>query len=139
MAWAAIAHTGTTSETTLATLTLPANIMGVNGVVRVMLLWSATNNANNKTVRFKFGGSTFYAVAITTGVMCQAIVEVPNRNNASSQVGAQSAFNGVGNGGAAVITAAVNTANAVTMLITGELANSADTITIEAYSLEVLH
>ncbi|MER8374430.1 hypothetical protein [Mesorhizobium sp. M1406] len=108
-------------------------------MTRVMLLWSATNNANAKTVRFKFGGSTFYAVPITTGVMCQCLLEIRNRNSVSSQVGAQSAFNGIGNGGAAVTTAVVNTANAVTMLITGELANSADTITIEAYSIEVLH
>lgn len=47
-------------ETTLATVSVPANSMGPNGSVIVTAVWSYTNSANVKTMRGRFGGTTFY-------------------------------------------------------------------------------
>lgn len=129
--------TGSTSETTLKTITIPAKAMGANGSVRVTLLASANNNANTKTLRVKFGGTTFHQTNLTTQLSRQAIVIIRNRNSESSQVGNPVAFDGIGAASAVVITSAVDTTADVTLLITGQLANGADDMHLEGYTIEV--
>src|SRR5687767_4986995 len=53
---AAIAHTGTTDETVVATVVIPGGLMGTNGRLRVTSLWTWPNSANSKTVRVRFSG-----------------------------------------------------------------------------------
>ncbi len=141
---AAVSHTGNTSETTLATITIPAGAMGPNGLVRVEATYSFTSNANNKTAIFRFGGTggTQYLATIgTTQGHARFSRTISNRNSASSQVGAShnnAGGWGVGGGGA-VLTSAINTSAAVDLLIRGQLANAADTITLESYAVELLY
>jgi hypothetical protein len=139
----AAAHTGDTSETTLATVTVPAGAMGANGRIRVTTLWSVTNSANNKTLRVRFGGAAgtaFTNATITTQATHRHQTEWSNRNSASSQAGGPAAgTGGFGSATGALVTAAQNTANAVDIVISGQLANSGETVTLESYLVELLY
>lgn len=131
----AAAHTGDTTETTLASVVIPAGAMGPNGRVRITSLWSATNSANNKTMRHKFGGTNYFAQNMTTQLSWRHQSEIGNRNAANSQVG--NGNNSVGSGGQVPNTSALDTTASVTVLLTGQLANAADTVTLESYCVEV--
>lgn len=127
--------TGTTSETTLASITIPGGIMGSNGVVRVTAHYSTTNNANAKNLFVRFGGSVAFVNTAATSVTYVVRNEIRNRNALNSQVSNQISS------GATTLAAAIlsiNTAVDQILTITGQLANTGDTITLEGYSVEVL-
>jgi hypothetical protein len=133
----AVPHTGDTIETTLASVVIPAGAMGPNGRVRITSLWSGTNSGNNKTSRHKFGGTNYWAQNFTSSASWRLQTELSNRNATNSQVGnASSAFGG---GGSAAPTSAVDTTAAVTILLTGQLANAGEAITLESYCVELLY
>lgn len=139
----AVTHTGNTSETALATITIPAGAMGPNGVLRVTALTTNNNNANIKTTRFRWdtiSGTDFLGYATTTNVTHQPQRTIWNRNSASSQISVPA---GITNPFAAIsiapATAAINTAVATTFVITGQLANAADTVTLESYLVEIFY
>lgn len=137
----AVSVTGTTNETTLATITIPAGAIGPNGQVEMWIVYSTTNNANAKTPRIKLGATAYYAPAITTATTVQAFVRIANRNSASSQVGmAASSPVGVGMAvGSAITTSAINTATAQDITITGQLGVGTDTMTLESYSVRIIY
>jgi hypothetical protein len=129
--------TGTTSETTLATITIPGGSMGANGFVRVTSLWSYTNSANNKIVRARFGGTAVASNTLTTTASAPLNFTIGNRNSQSSQVAgvATGLVNTTAN---AVNTPTINTANDVALVLNGVLANTGETITLESYLVEAL-
>lgn len=129
--------TGTTTETTLATITVPANVMGANGRIEITTMWSTTNSANNKTLRVKFGSLTMQSIVMTTNASIQVTAIIANRNNTASQVASPNSSTGTGATTNAVQTASIDTTAAVTILITGQLANTGETITLEAYSVKL--
>ena len=134
---AAIAHTGTTAETTLVTVTLPGGAMGTNGSVEIEALWSYTSSANTKTGRMKFGGTSFQTTSPTTTVTLAQRTRVTNRNSVSAQVGGPSGATMIGATNTAVTTASINTAASVDITITAQLANSGETMTLESYCIVV--
>jgi hypothetical protein len=134
-------HTGDTTETALKTVTIPAGAMGASGQLRISLLFSFTNSTNAKTMRCRFGGASgtqYFAVAnSTTGnVMYQWIGRISNKT-ASSQIGAGNNFGGIGASSSAVVTSAVDTSSAVDLVISGQVANSSETVTLESYTVEL--
>lgn len=134
----AVAVTGTLAETTLATVTLPAGIMGTKGILRVDLVWSFTNNANNKIMRVKLGTAQMMSRLATASVMERDIITIQNRGVANSQVGGHANHAGmVGMVAAAPFTSNVNTAVAQTIYFDATLAVTTDTITLERYYVEV--
>lgn len=136
---AQVAHTGNTNETALATCAIPAGAMGANGQLIIRVLWSATNNANNKSVRARF--STISGTIISSsGMTTQVNLFWPgcflaNRNSASSQI---ANFTACGNLSGTQATAAINTAVATTLVLTGQLTTGTDTVAIEAYTIQLL-
>jgi hypothetical protein len=130
--------TGTTTETTLASVTLPGGAMGANGQIEIISLWSYTNSANNKILKVKFGGQQLAAITNTTTATEQLLNRAANRNNSSSQV-SFSAFStgGIGTSTNAINTFAVNSDSDVTIALTGQLANTGETITLESYIIKV--
>ncbi len=137
----AVPLTGTTSETTLASIVLPARALGKNGALRIVTLWSMTSSANNKTPRIKLGGTTFVAPVYGTGVTSlQHFAMLRNRGAANSQVAHASTTQNVFGAGAgsAVTTGAVDTAADQPLVITGQLALGTETLTLEAFTVEVL-
>ncbi|HYD05843.1 MAG TPA: hypothetical protein VEC60_08955, partial [Reyranella sp.] len=133
----AVPHTGDTIETALASIAVPAGIMGKNGTVYIDALYSYTNSANNKTQRIRFGGmsGTQYVSAVTTTTATvRYLVQISNRGAENSQVGPGMAAIGTAST-ASPVTGSINTAAATTIEITGQLANSGETITLERYSV----
>lgn len=135
--------TGTLTETTLATITVPANSLGANGRVRITTVWSMTNSANNKTTRIRYSGASgtsYMAVIHTTSTSYRDQREICNRNATNSQVGGPvGGFGGFGNNpGNTVATSTVDTTVDQTIVITGTLANTGETITLESYLVELI-
>jgi hypothetical protein len=136
--------TGVTTDSALASIAIPAGAMGPNGRLRVTTLWSITNSANAKTLRVRLGGlagTAFQSIALTTSASFRAQCEIANRNNQASQVGANAS---IGSGGwsatgAAIATAAIDTSAAATLVISGQLANGGETITLEGYLVELAY
>lgn len=132
--------TGTVNETTLATITIPAGAMGVNGVLRVSAQWSFTNNSDTKTINAYFGGVKFLGANQTTRASVHVLKCIRNRNSQSVQALESIAMLGPGTADASTTgSAAINTAVQQTITFTGQLGTSTDTITLEGYTIEVLN
>lgn len=139
----AVPLTGSTSETTLATVTIPGGLMGPNGSIEVDVSVSFTANTNLKTLNIKLGGSLIGGFgrsgATETGARTNVIVQ--NRGSQSSQIISQPTATSIIYGVFTVTypaTLSKDTSTDQTLTITGTLANSADTITLERYSIKVL-
>lgn len=139
----AVPNTGSTTENVLATIPIPAGAMGPNGLLRIRSLWSMTNSANSKTPRARLNGvsgTAYMAVVLTSVATWTSEITIANRNSASSQVGNAAATSAVyGGTGVAVTTGSIDTASAVDLVLTGQLANAGETITLESYVVEVLY
>lgn len=135
-------HTGNTNETTLATVTIPAGAMGANGALRINSLWSYTNSGNTKTLRNRLdgiSGTVFMSAAPTTTASAHDAGRIiQNRNSVSSQV-CRASGAASGPAATAVITGAKDTSGALDLVFTAQLANSGETITLEAYSVEIMY
>lgn len=132
--------TGTLTETTLATVTVPAKAMGTAGALRISALWSTTNNANNKTLSIRLGGTVISAPVIASQASFSEIITLRNRGVTNSQVTSPSTATtgGIGVSTSAVTTTAIDTTGVLALTITATLANVADTATLESYSVELL-
>lgn len=138
----AVSHTGNTNETALATISVPANSMGPNGVLRVTIVMSMTNNANGKTGRVRLGGlagTSFAAVALANFQSWRHQTQIQNRNATNSQIATTDLQVGFGASTAAVITGALDTTSSQDLVISGTLTNSGDTITLESYLVELCY
>lgn len=133
--------TGSVAETTLATVIVPAGVMGTSGALRVWTFWSFSGTNGTRSVRVRFSGASgtqYLAVSnastINSFFDCRIIA---NSNSASSQVGNQvsSPFGGTTT---AKQTGSANTAAQTSVVITGQLGNSSDTIVLEWYCVELL-
>jgi hypothetical protein len=137
----AVTHTGDTTETALATITIPAGALGPNGAIRITSLMQNNNNANAKTLRYRFGtisGTDYLGYSTTTNITHQGQRLIQNRNSASSQIAFPAGItNAYAATNVAPTTSAVNTAVSTTLVITGQLANAADTVTLESYLVEL--
>jgi hypothetical protein len=131
----AVAHTGDTAEFTFVTCTVNRKYMGPNGRLLIRATFSHTNSANNKTLRVRFngiGGTAYLSQVDTTTAAFTANVRIANRGLTNSQVGA------VEGSVVAPTTSAVDTTLAVPIVITGQLANTGETVTLESYSIELV-
>ena len=134
-----VSHTGDTSEFTLATITLPANSMGANGTCRITCTVSYTGTAGTHQTKIKFGGTIYYdstAIAGAGFVTGRIQVDVINKNATNSQAGSQGG--GFSANSLALVTSAVDTTSNVSILITTQLGNSADTGVLQGYTVEVI-
>jgi hypothetical protein len=131
--------TGTLSETTLATIPIPAGAMGLNGVIRVTAVWTVTNSADSKVLKTVLGGSVFNNFGVTTTVSVHNYCEVRNRGAANSQVAYQQ--NGTGTSSSGNAITAVDTSLAQNLTITGTIGANAgsNTIPLEGYTVEILN
>ena len=135
---AAVVLTGTTSATTLATITIPAGLIGVNGKVKFYPLWSNTNNANAKTLRVVLNGATTVHTATSqNSVHNSGLLILRNFNSETAQRMSSGMAAGLGSTTGSIAATTVDTTVPVTVTVTGQLANSADTVTLEGLFLEV--
>lgn len=138
----AVSGAADTNENILATITIPAGAMGLNGILRVEALWTVTNSANNKTLRIRYSGASgtqYIGNVVTTVATARALVSIANRGVTNSQVAMANSFNTMwGSTTNAVTTSAVDTTVATTIVITGQKASAAETITLEQYVVELI-
>lgn len=130
--------TGTVAETTLASITIPGGAMGPNGALRISLAFSVTNSANNKTFRAKLGGQTFLLYTVGATNMFLAAPLIRNRGAQNVQLVQNNANAGLGAASVAPANANVDTSVDQVLTITAQLASAAETITLEAYTVEVV-
>lgn len=133
----AVSHTGTTSEATLATIPVPAGLMGANGQMVIESLWSVTNNGNNKTPRIRLAGANLHGPSFTSVGSVHDRVRIANRNNTATQVLNANSSAVYGQATSSVFTAAVNTAASFDITLSAQLANAADAMTLESYLITV--
>lgn len=137
---APVSVTGTTAETNLAALRIPANSMGKNGIIEVRLLWSYTNSSNTKTFIHKLAtvsgliGGQFIAgnQAVTTTASSQGLLITRNNNATNAQI-SWAANPGVpfSTTGAALIAGSIDTTQDVYVNISALLASAAETVTLQ--------
>jgi len=130
---------GSTLETELATMTVKGGVLGVNGKLRFYILGTVTNSANTKSFKLKHASTPLWQVAYTTAVGVTAQILFLNKNSESSQV--TSLFNTAilsGSASTAVTPSTIDTSVDFSLTITGQLANSADSISVTAIFVEVM-
>jgi hypothetical protein len=131
--------TGTTVETTLGTVTVPGGTIGPNGVLRISAQWTYTNNADVKTIATYFGSSKILTLAGSTQASLTVIRTIRSRNSLTSQITESLGSAGPSTSSGVSTALAVNTATAQTVTFTAALANVADTVTLEGYTVELLN
>lgn len=125
-------HTGDTNETTLETITIPANTLGTEGGLKVTASFTHAGLAAAKTLRVKFGATggmgTMVEVAASTESLIQSTL-VSNSSTTSQRSVATLIF---GNGTTSIsnTSLAETTTSSVDITITVQLANSGDTTTL---------
>lgn len=137
---AAITAPADINENTLASVTIPAGLMGVNGALFIREIWTMTNNANVKTRKVKLGSTIFSQTSLASNATLFTEHAIANRNSAAAQIGSivgGSVFYGFS--GNAPATGTENTANALTLAITGQKATAGDALVLESYDVFLQH
>ena len=131
--------TGTTADTTLATIPIKGGVLGVNGKLRFYILGTVTDNANTKIFRLKHESTPLWQVSYTTAVGVTAQILFLNKNSESSQV--TSLYNSSilsGSTVTVVTPSAIDTSADFSLTLTGRLSNSADSISVTAIFVEIM-
>ena len=131
--------TGTTALTTLESITILAGIMGSNGQLRITTLWSAgAKNANVKTAYIKFGTNSLQSFALTSVLSAQSLAYTRNRGSAANQINWVNSITPFMTTSGVLPTSAIDTSVEKNILLQAQLADSSDTVTLEAYSVELI-
>ena len=130
--------TSSTSVVTLATITIPAGLMGANGKLKIYPLWATTNNANVKTLRALLGGSTCTTMTSQSVSNNSGLVIIRNTNSESAQKCSSGLVAGIGSSFGSIASTTVDTTAATTLVISGQLAVGTDTLTLEDLFVEVV-
>jgi hypothetical protein len=128
-----VAHTGTATKTTLATITVPPGMMGSNGSVEVEAYWSNDNTANDKTLGLELNAAGGLTSLATTGVAHITRWVIMNKNATNAQHVYREEVSA-----AAVVpsatTDAEDTTAALVLTITGTLETDSETMTLLSYT-----
>lgn len=142
---APVKHTGATAETVLAAVDVPAGVMGVNGMLRVTLLCSMPNSSGMKDFRLRFGaglaGTVFWWGSFGEGIATRQMqVLIRNRGVSNSQIAYDpTATYPYGFSTEGLTVGSAETAGDQQLLITGQLEEGTDELTLEGYTAEVLN
>lgn len=131
-----IVVTNTTTETEIATFTVPAGMMGT-GHLLIYAAWGMTSSANVKQFKVLFGGSPLIFIS---GFASTASVSglFPIRNTTeTTQVGSNAVAVGIGTTGGALASATVDTTVDVTVSVYLKMAALAETITMKNLYVEI--
>lgn len=135
---APVSLTGSTSVVTLATITIPAGLLGANGKLKIYPLWSTTNNSNVKTLRANIGGLLCTTMTSQSVPNNSGLVIIRNINSEAVQKCSSGLVAGIGSSLGSIASPTVDTSAATTITITGQLAVGTDTLTLEDLFVEVV-
>ena len=127
-------YTGSTTETNLINVAIPADTVGNNGQVRVTVNWTTNNTAGAKTGKTYLGASQIaQSASYTTSTGGSQTISVRNAGalnfNSSQIIG--------GTATAAAVYTAVDTNVASFIGISGTVAVATDFTIVEGYTVEV--
>lgn len=130
-------RTGVTTEGTLKTITVPANVLGSNGTLRLEVSTRAAFLNGTKTIRVKVAGTTVvtFVYAAADGGSAALVLMLTNNGVTNQQVGMAYMLSHAG-GQIAVASGASPWSNADTtaawdITITGQLSDVNDEISVE--------
>lgn len=134
--------TNQTAQITAAQVSIPANTIGSNGVIRATFIVGFPNpSGSNRRVKVVFGGtelkSYLFSTTSISGFVAQ--INIANRNNPASQVtvgGTSTISYGAPNAG--VTTSTVDTTSAQTLAIAFTNQSGADSCNLESFNVEIL-
>lgn len=123
--------TGTATETEAVSMNV---FIGKSGSALLTMATTCTNNANAKTVAVTLGGTTIqtYTIDPTTDTQTMQLLIVGRGTD--QYITALSSVNATGSGS---LSSSLDLSSTVTLAITLQLADSADTITLESWLLNV--
>lgn len=133
------AVTGTTAETVLATVTIPAGLMGVNGSLWVYHNFTiASPAASAKYFRATLGGTVFgvYTTSSAAVVNISGAIPISNRNSQSAQYAGGGMFFSAG--ATSPVAGTVDTSVAQTFTLTAQPGAVGETTTLRVFSLELV-
>ena len=124
--------TGSTTETTLINVTVPAGSMGNNGQIVVTSNWSCNNSAGAKAGAVYFGGTTIgTASSYTTSTGGSSMNSIRNRG----ALGVQSTQLVGGAAAGAHVYTAIDSSINTAVTITGDTATATDHIVLEGFTV----
>ncbi len=123
----ALTGAGSDAETTMKQIVIKGGDLGSNGFLRVKAWFTMTNNANNKTVKVKYGTATFISkvFASVAGGFVECLVK-------NTDTAVQSGVDQAGTVASGTIDSTIDQ----NLTITGQLATTTDTLTIVGYTIE---
>lgn len=132
--------TAITTETVLSTFTLNKKLASPKMTIVVNSVWSMNNSANIKTPRVRFGGvagTEYVNTQIASNSSFQSECLIRFRDALNSQLGMSSTqWPAYSTGGGAVVTSSLDmSVNDADIVLTGQLANAADNLTLRAYTV----
>lgn len=139
----AVSLTGTTAKTLLYSVDVPANLLGPGSSLEIRPYWSYTNSANNKLCIIEIGPDAGSTVVPWTRTRTTSEGEGPhillvNRGALNSQIMVHSSTGDAGTAfGAAYATYTIDFSVFNTIFVYGTLANSGETIALEALRVAV--
>ena len=116
----------TTAVTTLLTITIPAALMGSIGRLNMLSFFALTNNANSKTIRAGILGNNINVAGAASMAATGFNFWLLNLNSATAQRNNSST------------SFAIDTTVSMDLIITGQLANAADSMTLNTLTLELI-
>lgn len=122
----------TALDEVLESFLIPAGTLGVNSILQIEPLWTFTSSANNKILSVKVGDSTIYSATRTTSVMEAPLIVLANRNSVASQI-APYTGDYITAGTVAPSTYTIDFSKDQVVFITGQRANSGDSLKLEYY------
>jgi hypothetical protein len=127
-----------TNANTLATVTVPAGVMGANGLLRIKAEFNAATATTNRTCVIALGATAMVTKILSNEVDMLLEGEISNANSASAQycIPTFTTVNGIQL--LTPTTGAINTALATAVNFIVTKATGADPLILKTYSVELL-
>lgn len=132
------AFTGVTGAVTLVTLTLPANVMGANGILDLVATYTYNNSANNKLTTVAFGATNIVSANEASTSIGIVTGRVSNRGATNAQTISGSVNTGSGiNGSGAALYGTVDTTATVSIAFSATHGTATDNAILEGFSIYI--
>jgi hypothetical protein len=134
-----------TTEQVLTTISIPANTLVVNDIIKIGVVWSFSSNAGTKTPRVRLGNNTITGnqvyspssiSASVNSVQMEVLAIVTSSTNLKLFPSATSSGYGTGTG--AVTNNTINLSNAIDFSINIQKTTGTDTASLEFAYIEIL-
>lgn len=131
-------HTGTATKTVLATITIPEDMIGANGIVEVECEWTNENTANDKTLGLELNGAGGLSFLATTTLLHHMKWRIVNANATNVQKVSLVVTNAAAVVFSQAAADAEDTTEPLVLTITGTLETDSETMTLLWYTARVI-